>query len=177
MNEFVTEALQADDIDSLFDQMMTDYGQDILQLTYSYVKNNAIAEDLTQEIFVKCYKALPSFERRSNPRTWLWRIAINHCKDYLRSWHHRNVMLTYEKEVEPASSEEVVEQTVLKSEEDAQLINAILQLSMKYREPIYLFYFQELSIKEIESLTGVKRNTIKTRMRRALALLKESLEG
>ncbi|MBS4205955.1 sigma-70 family RNA polymerase sigma factor [Lederbergia citrea] len=177
MEDFVAEALQAADIDLLFDQIMTDYGQDMLQLTYSYVKNNAVAEDLTQEIFVKCYKALPNFEHRSNLRTWLWRIAINHCKDYLRSWHHRNIILTYENEVEPVSSHDNVEHAVLRLEEEMELIKAVLQLPIKYREPVYLYYFQEMTIKEIELLIGVKQNTIKTRLRRAMTLLKESLEG
>ena len=126
------------DLDVLFDQIMTDYGQDILQLTYSYVKSTAIAEDLTQEIFVKCYKALPTFEHRSKLRTWLWRIAINHCKDYLRSWHHRNVLLTYENEVEPASAPDELEKTIIRMDEASELFEAVLQLPMKYREPIYL---------------------------------------
>ncbi|CAM3909103.1 sigma-70 family RNA polymerase sigma factor [Lederbergia lenta] len=177
MKEIVAEALQVTEDEIAFDQIMTDYGQAILQLAYSYVKNNAIAEDLTQEIFIKCYKSLHTFQHHSNFKTWLWRIAINHCKDYLRSWHHRKVLLTYESEVEPASDHDHVEQAVIQLNEDSKLIKAILQLPLKFREPIYLHYFEEMSIKEIELLTGVKQNTIKTRMRRAKTLLKESLEG
>lgn len=177
MKDIVAEALQVTDEEIAFDQIMTDYGQAILQLAYSYVKNNAIAEDLTQEIFIKCYKNFHTFQHHSNVKTWLWRIAINHCKDYLRSWHHRKVLLTYENEVEPASEQDHVEQVVIQLNDDNELINAVLQLPLKFREPIYLHYFEEMSIKEIESLIGVKQNTIKTRMRRAKALLKESLEG
>lgn len=160
----------------LFDQIMTDYGQDILQLTYSYVRNHAIAEDLTQEIFVKCYQSLPSFERRANVKTWLWRIAINHCKDYLKSWHHRNVMIA---ETEPYlnSARDQVEQTVIRHEEDVELIEAVMALPLKYREPVYLHYFQDLTVKEIETLTGVKQGTLKTRLRRAKELLKNQLKG
>lgn len=177
LKEFVAEALQVTDEDMLFDEMMTTYGQGVLQLTYSYVKNNAIAEDLTQEIFIKCYKNLHTFAHQSNLKTWLWRIAINHCKDYLRSWHHRKILLTFEKEVEPVSAYDHVEQTVIQTEEDTELIEAILQLPIKYREPLYLHYFEDMSMKEIELLTGVKQNTIKTRLRRAKSILKESLEG
>ncbi|HEY4552647.1 MAG TPA: sigma-70 family RNA polymerase sigma factor [Bacillaceae bacterium] len=177
MGELAAKALQTENIEALFDQIMNDYGQDILQLTYSYVRNTAVAEDLTQEIFVKCYKALPDFEQRASVRTWLWRIAINHCKDHLRSWHVRNVMLTYEKEAEPASSTDIVEHEIIRDNEDQELKKAVLELPLKFREPIYLHYFEELSLKEIEKVTGVKVNTIKTRMRRALALLKERLGG
>lgn len=177
MNEATAEELQTSDIDILFDQIMTDYGQDIMQLTYSYVVNTALAEDLTQEIFVKCYHSLSRFEGRSSIKTWLWRIAINHCKDYLKSWHHRKVLLAYEKAPEPISSRDTVEQAVIRSEEDKKLIEEVLKLPVKYREPIYLHYFEELSVKEIATLTGIKNNTIKTRMRRAIAMLKDSLGG
>ncbi len=177
LNEIAAEGLQTSDIDILFDQIMTDYGQDILQLTYSYVVNSALAEDLTQEIFVKCYHSLPKFEGRSSVKTWIWRIAINHCKDYLKSWQHRKVLLAYEKVPEPVSSYDTVERAVIRSEEDKNLIKAVLELPVKYREPIYLHYFEELSIKEIAMLTGIKNNTVKTRIRRAMAMLKDSLGG
>lgn len=177
MEEFVADTLETADIDTIIDRLMTDYGQEIMQLEFSYVKSNEIAEDLTQEIFVKCYKSLHKFNGRSKIKTWLWRIAINHCKDYLKSWHHRKVLLIYEKTAEPASSNENVEEQVIQSEEEEQLKQAVLQLPIKYREPVYLYYFQEMSIKEIELMTGVKQNTVKTRMRRAMTLLRQRLEG
>ena len=74
--------------------MMNKYGQEILQLVYSYVNNKEVAEDLTQDIFVKCYKSLHTYKGKSKLKTWLWRIAINHCKDYLKSWYNKNVIAT-----------------------------------------------------------------------------------
>lgn len=69
----------------IIDELMQQYGEEILKLVMQYVHNHSVAEDLTQEIFVKCYKALPSFQYGSSLKTWLWRIAINHSKDYLKS--------------------------------------------------------------------------------------------
>ena len=80
----------------IIDELMTDYGQQILQLVMQYVHNAAIAEDLTQEIFVKCYQALPTFHFNSSVKTWLWRIAINHTKDYLKSWYAKNVETNFD---------------------------------------------------------------------------------
>lgn len=57
------------------------------------------------------------------------------------------------------------------------MANAVMELPIKYREVIYLFYFEELPIKEIAEVTQVKENTVKTRLRRAKDLLKERLEG
>ncbi|MCT4475952.1 MULTISPECIES: sigma-70 family RNA polymerase sigma factor [Bacillaceae] len=170
---------QMKDDESLLDEMMSLYGQDILQLVYSYVKDAVVAEDLTQEIFIKCYKALPTYNQQSNIRTWLWRIAINHCKDYRKSWYFRKVS-TAEEEQEWTSTDNV-EEEVIQQDEDRQLAVAVMELPIQYRELIYLHYFQEMKLKEISEITGVKLGTVKTRMRQAKKRLKtyweESTDG
>nr|WP_286676185.1 sigma-70 family RNA polymerase sigma factor [Peribacillus frigoritolerans] len=170
---------QMKDDESLLDEMMALYGQDILQLVYSYVKDAVVAEDLTQEIFIKCYKALPTYNQQSNIRTWLWKIAINHCKDYRKSWYFRKVS-TAEEEQEWTSSDNV-EEEVIQQDEDRQLAVAVMELPIQYRELIYLHYFQEMKLKEISEITGVKLGTVKTRMRQAKRRLKtyweESTDG
>ncbi|MCM3572408.1 MULTISPECIES: sigma-70 family RNA polymerase sigma factor [Mesobacillus] len=158
------------------DEIMTRYGQEILQLAFSYVKNKQIAEDLTQEIFVKCYRSLHTYSGKSKFRTWLWRIASNHCKDYLKSWYNKNVFTTDYQPIYDSIQSESVEQTVIQDEEDGQLASAVMELPVHYREVIYLFYFEEMSIKEIAVVTESKENTIKTRLKRAKELLKERLE-
>uniref|UniRef100_UPI00313B96CB sigma-70 family RNA polymerase sigma factor n=1 Tax=Peribacillus sp. TH27 TaxID=2798484 RepID=UPI00313B96CB len=170
---------QMKDDESLLDEIMSLYGQDILQLVYSYVKDVVVAEDLTQEIFIKCYKALPTYNQQSNIRTWLWRIAINHCKDYRKSWYFRKVS-TAEEEQEWTSTDNV-EEEIIQQDEDRQLAGAVMELPIQYRELIYLHYFQEMKLKDISEITGVKLGTVKTRMRQAKRRLKtyweESTDG
>ncbi|WP_340372159.1 sigma-70 family RNA polymerase sigma factor [Peribacillus sp. FSL E2-0218] len=179
MEELVLKWSQMKDDKSILDEIMSLYGQDILQLVYSYVKDAVVAEDLTQEIFIKCYKALPTYNQQSNIRTWLWRIAINHCKDYRKSWYFRNVS-TAEEEQEWTSTDNV-EEKVIQQDEDMQLAGAVMELPIQYRELIYLHYFQEMKLKEISEITGVKLGTVKTRMRQAKRRLKtyweESTDG
>ncbi|WP_141992984.1 sigma-70 family RNA polymerase sigma factor [Bacillus sp. B4EP4a] len=179
MEEFVLKWSQMKDDKSLLDEIMSLYGQDILQLVYSYVKDAVVAEDLTQEIFIKCYKALPTYNQQSNIRTWLWRIAINHCKDYRKSWYFRKVS-TAEEEQEWTSTDNV-EEEIIQQDEDRQLADAVMELPIQYRELIYLHYFQEMKLKEISEITGVKLGTVKTRMRQAKRRLKtyweESTDG
>ena len=74
------------------------------------------------------------------------------------------------------SQKESVEQTVIQNAEDSRLASAVMSLPIKYREVIYLFYYEELSIKEIAMVIDVKENTIKTRLKKAKELLKEGLE-
>ena len=69
-----------------------------------------------------------------------------------------------------------VEQDIIQKDEDQVLSDAVINLPVKYREVIYLYYFQELTIKEMAEMTGNSQSTIKTRMRRAKHILKTSLE-
>lgn len=176
MDEFVITNATAS-IEQKIEQLMEHYGQDILQLTYTYVHQHAIAEDLTQEIFLKCYNALPSFNGKSSMKTWLWRIAINHTKDYLKSWYNQNVQAADELILHTIDEQTSVEQTVVQHDEDAVLAKSVMQLPVIYREVIYLFYFEDYTSKEIASLLLVNENTVKTRLRKGKALLKKQLEA
>ncbi|GIX57670.1 MULTISPECIES: sigma-70 family RNA polymerase sigma factor [Bacillus cereus group] len=176
MDELMIEAFEIEDKEDLIDEIMNKYGQEVLQLVYSYVNNKEVAEDLTQDIFVKCYKSLHTYKGNSNLKTWLWRIAINHCKDYLKSWYNKKVIVTEDDFTYMESQKESVEQIVIQSAEDSRLASAVMNLPIKYREVIYLFYYEELSIKEIAIVIDVKENTIKTRLKKAKELLKKGLE-
>ncbi|MGG0123384.1 sigma-70 family RNA polymerase sigma factor [Bacillus paranthracis] len=176
MDELMIEAFEIEDKEDLIDEIMNKYGQEVLQLVYSYVNNKEVAEDLTQDIFVKCYKSLHTYKGNSNLKTWLWRIAINHCKDYLKSWYNKKVIVTEDDFTYTESQKESVEQIVIQSAEDSRLASAVMNLPIKYREVIYLFYYEELSIKEIAIVIDVKENTIKTRLKKAKELLKKGLE-
>ncbi|TWG41893.1 LOW QUALITY PROTEIN: RNA polymerase sigma-70 factor (ECF subfamily) [Bacillus sp. AK8] len=175
VDELTIEAFEIEDKEDLIDEIMNKYGQEVLQLVYSYVNNKEVAEDLTQDIFVKCYKSLHTYKGNSNLKTWLWRIA-NQCKDYLKSWYNKKVIVTEDDFTYMESQKESVEQTVIQNAEDRELASAVMSLPIKYREVIYLFYYEELSIKEIATVIEVKENTIKTRLKKAKELLKEGLE-
>ncbi len=176
VDELTIEAFEIEDKEDLIDEIMNKYGQEVLQLVYSYVNNKEVAEDLTQDIFVKCYKSLHTYKGNSNVKTWLWRIAINHCKDYIKSWYNKKVIVTEDDFTYMESQKESVEQTVIQNAEDRELASAIMSLPIKYREVIYLFYYEELPIKEIAIVIEVKENTIKTRLKKAKELLKKGLE-
>ena len=120
MEKYIIEAVQLDDKESLIDDIIRNYGQDVLQLVFSYVHNKAAAEDLTQEIFVKCYKNLHTYNRKSKLKTWIWRMVINHSKDYLKSWYNNKVIVT-ETEVQVIESGKSVEESIIRQEEDAEL--------------------------------------------------------
>ncbi|WP_252503103.1 sigma-70 family RNA polymerase sigma factor [Sporosarcina sp. Marseille-Q4943] len=176
MDSYSIEQTKLLSYEKIIDELMTDYGQDILQLVMQYVHNLSVAEDLTQEIFVKCYKALPTFHFNSSMKTWLWRIAINHSKDYLRSWYARNVNATDEELFTRVKSGDCVEQKVIQRQQYDELARAVFSLPVKYREVIYLCYYEEQSMKETADVLQLNESTVKTRLRKAKQLLKKRLE-
>lgn len=156
-------------------QLMTEHGTQVLHLAYSYVRNRQTAEDLTQEIFIKCYEKLDTFKGDSSLQTWLYRIASNHCKDYLRSWHHRKIHVSGYISSLLTGSQASPEKQIMDQAENHELADAMFQLPMKYREVIFLFYYQECSLKEISEICNLNINTVKSRLTKAKKLLKDYL--
>lgn len=166
-----------DNKSELLEQLVDQLGSNIKRLIYTYVKDWSIAEDLTQETFITCYKKMAEFREDSSYKNWLYKIAINKSKDFLRSkWYRRVIPSDFGfenfKEVNKSAEEELVV-----AEEDYALSSQVLLLPKKYREIIILYYYEELKIREIEALTGINQETIKTRLRRAKQRLREQMEA
>ncbi|MFC7785244.1 sigma-70 family RNA polymerase sigma factor [Rossellomorea sp. GCM10028870] len=157
------------------EEVVDQYGEDVWKLVFSYVRHEQAADDLTQEIFIKIYKKMDTFSGHSTLRTWIWRVAINHCKDFLNSWYKRKVFPEEDHHFQMMSSGSTVEGDVIQRNEDRELGKAVFGLPLKYREIIYLHYYADRSLKEVSILLNVKENTVKTRLRRAKQLLKEGL--
>lgn len=156
--------------------LMEQYGTAVLHLAYSYVRDRQIAEDLAQEIFFKCYQKCDTFQGNSLIQTWLFRVASNHCKDYLKSWHHRKVSVSGYISSFLSKHQDSPETQLIKSVENQELTQALFQIPVKYREMLFLFYFQECTLKEIADISSLNLNTVKSRLARAKSLLKEILE-
>lgn len=156
--------------------LMARYGTAVLHLAYSYVRNRQTAEDLAQEIFFKCYQKYDTFQGNSQIQTWLFRVASNHCKDYIKSWHYKKVSVSNYLSSFLAGHNDNPETVMIKNTENQELTGALFRLPLKYREVIFLFYFQECSLKEIAEICNLNLNTVKSRLSRAKSLLKEILE-
>ncbi|QUG42480.1 sigma-70 family RNA polymerase sigma factor [Psychrobacillus sp. INOP01] len=131
--------------------------------------------DVTQEVFVKLYRFLHQFQR-DRFTTWLYKVTLNTARDYYRKE-------TKEKEKEQKLHEvglnytsKSAEDRVLVFEEDRELHDAIQSLDEKYRHPIIMFYFHDLSYEQIAEVLNVPLSTIKIRLMRAKVLLKSALQ-
>lgn len=153
------------------------YAESIKMLAYTYVKNWSAAEDITQDVFIKCYEQLEGFRGDSTYKTWLYKITRNKCKDYLKSkWYRSFIPTDFMKEKIETAEELSTEDQVINKFDDLELSQKVLTLPTKYREIIILFYYEELKIKEIQTLTNLNADTIKTRLRRGKQMLQKNVE-
>lgn len=152
-------------------KIMMEYGDEILRLVYSYVKNRTVAEDLTQLVFMKCFENLDYFRGDSSLKTWLCRIAVNCTNDYFKSWNFKYTFLTDKIHHLFNDKSNSPEELVVKGEDYRHVKKCVLSLPVKYREVIFLHYFEDLSLKEISELLSLNLNTVKSRHIRAKVLL------
>lgn len=152
------------------EQLIHDYGNDLLRLCTLYLKDRYLAEDALQEVYIRVWKKYASFNGQSQEKTWMTRIAINVCKNYMRSpWHIRTDI----EEISELIGKEVNEYQQVDNRID--LMKEILKLKEKYRVMILLYYYQELSVKEISFVLKRKESTVLTHLRRAREQLKKYL--
>ena len=145
----------------------TDY---LLRLCYMYVKDWQAAEDIVQDVFLTYYAKFEQFEERSSLKTYLVRISINKCTDYIKSWRYRKITLTNQ-----FFGAKKDRQNYEENDERLEIANAVLKLPIHLREVIIHYYYEELSVLEVSTLLNLSDNTVKTRLRRARQLLKEQL--
>ncbi|MCA1063853.1 sigma-70 family RNA polymerase sigma factor [Rossellomorea sp. AcN35-11] len=158
-------------------ELMEEYGDMVLRIAYTYVKEKQLAEDVSQEVFIKCYQSLHRFEQRSSYRTWLYSITVNTCKDYVKSWSFRNLIPSEATEIERGHGTDSVSAHVISKEDKAILFREVLKLPVKYREAIIFFYYEDLTIEEMAHVLDVKVNTVKTRLHRGRNRLMKRMKG
>lgn len=151
------------------------FGEEIKRLIFTYVKSFSQTDDIFQEFLITVYQKIDSFKEESSFKTWLYRIAINKSKDYLRSPIYR-LQYSTGKNLEDIYANSPEKQVLLK-ELEKEVIEAVLSLPIKYREIFILRYYQSLSIKEISESIGVNESTVKTRLSRGKVRLEKVLGG
>lgn len=151
-------------------ELFNTHADSLLRLCFIYLKDFHLAEDAVQETFMKAYRSLGGFKALSSEKTWLTRIAINCCKNIMRSKSYRENALELREQLPNGSGgTERNENRILVSAE-------ISRLSVKYREVILLYYYSELTAAEIGKLLTLPRSTVEYRLRRAKSLLGQTLK-
>ena len=141
------------------------YRLSVYRAAYCYTKNSADAEDITQEAFLKLFTSEIGFETDEKAKAWLIRTAINRCKDFRKSLRFRFTV----------QEEEAAEAACTDKRTEDSLLPIVMRLKPKSRCVLYMYYYEEYSVKEIAELLGEKKTTVTTRLMRARKQLKELL--
>jgi RNA polymerase sigma-70 factor (ECF subfamily) len=170
--QWIELALRGDQ--DAFGQLMHRYAGAVYNLAYRMLGNPQDAEDAAQEIFLRAYTRLESFDQTRRFSTWLLTVASNYCIDRLR--RRRFAWLTLDDVAFWLPSERPgPERNALAREQQEMVQQALQRLPEHYRLVMVLRYWQELSYEEIAEVSGLPISTIKTRLHRARNMLAEML--
>ena len=150
-------------------QLIEEYGNKLLRTCYLILNDREEAEDVVQETFIKVFNKIDTFKEKSGLYTWIYAIALNLSRDRMRI---KQDMLELKDEW---IGNDDVESHVEINFDREQLRKEIFEMNSLYKEVLVLFYFEELSIKEISNLLNEKEGTIKSKLSRGRNMLKESL--
>ena len=164
------QMLSSDEREELLERLMSSYGDRIIRTCFLFLRSRQLAEDASQETFIRAWKALDRLKEGPTEKAWLMKIAVNVCKSYLgnRSSGIPDRGIPPDRVKETGKDDQYPDQTVYL---------AVTSLSVKYRAAVILYYYQGLSVKETAEALRLPGATVRTRLARARALLKEDLKG
>lgn len=152
-------------------RLIDSYGNDLLRLCTLYLKDRHLAEDALQETYIKVWQKYSTYKCEANEKTWITRIAINVCKNFLRTAWFKKTNTADVMEIFKGSGN-----SYRQLEESIDVMTAIQELKEKYRTVLLLFYYQEFSVKEIANIIGAKQSTVLSLLRRGREQIKQKLK-
>ena len=158
------------DMSEVFERLVQTYQTPLRHLCCVMLKDVHLADDAVQETFIKAYRALNAFRKESSEKTWLTRIAVNTCRDMMRSrW-----VMHINRSVNIA---DLPEESAESDTEDTELMDTVLRLPLKQREVVLLYYYQDLTMQEISETLQITVSNVSRRLENARKALRKQLEG
>jgi RNA polymerase sigma-70 factor (ECF subfamily) len=164
-----------------FDEVYARFGEMVYNLSLRLAGNREEAADLTQEVFLRIYRHLGSFGGRSTLKTWVFRIAINHCRDRLS--RHIPPMQSIDGDPEEGTTGVVLadpnrgpEELAVAADEGRRVMASLARVPQVFREAVVLRDLEGLSYEEIAEVLGVRVGTVRSRIARGREQLRHLLE-
>lgn len=139
------------------------YGDMVRRISFLYFSNRADVEDVFQEVFLQYFLNIDKIKNEEHKKAWLCRVTFNKCNDLRKSFWRRNVVSLEKVEVP------------FESEEQSEIIAAVIKLPNDYKNVIYMHYYEGFTIPEIATITKKNINTVYSLLRRGKAKLKKEL--
>ena len=143
------------------------YADTVRRLCMIQLKNYADTEDIFQNVFLKYALSSRSFESPEHEKAWFIRVTINACKDLIKSFFRSRTV----------SLDEIAEQSSEMPTDDREVLEAVLSLPPKYKDVVYLHYYEGYTAPQISRILGKNVNTIYTLINRSRQLLRDKLGG
>lgn len=143
------------------------YGDTVRRICMIHLKNMADTEDIFQTVFLKYVLRTAPFDAPEHEKAWIIRVTVNSCKDLLKSFFRTRTV----------SLETLIEKSQDIPEDHSDVLEAVLALPEKYKDPIYLHYYEGYTAEEIGQILHKNTNTVYTLLTRARQMLKTRLEG
>jgi RNA polymerase sigma-70 factor (ECF subfamily) len=145
-----------------------EHGRAVYYLALRFLGDPARAEDATHDVFLKAFRKLDQFRGGSSLRTWLYRITINHCKNLVQTWHHRNVLPSADPSVWENMADHNTPLRVIETKELGERIQKTLDaLPEEYRLMLLLVADEELSYEAVGELLGQTADSVRGKLYRA----------
>ncbi len=167
-----------------FRELVERYQRPVLSVIVRMVRDSQLAEDLAQEVFLKVYRRLRTFDPQRKLSSWLFKIAHNTTLDHLRRKHVRTIPLEVEREEGTVANEHLPDLSVESPDTQVHrgdlasaLEATIATLRPEYREVVVLRYQEDMSYQEIVEITGLPMGTVKTHLHRARKEMVEKLRA
>ena len=160
---------QSELADSFFSEVYTEHSRAIFYLALRFLGDPQKAEDATHDVFLKAFRKVDQFRGDSSWRTWLYRIAINHCRNLQQTWHERHMITNVDEAVwatTPAKVDSPLR--ILETKELGERIQKALDgLSAEYRLLLLLVADEQLSYEEVGILTEQTADAVRGKLHRA----------
>lgn len=143
------------------------YADTVRRICMVHLKNYTDTEDVFQTVFLKYVQSAIQFESDEHERAWLIRVTINACKDLLKSFFRSRTL----------SIDQLIEQAAEIPPDNREVLEAVLSLPAKYRDVVYLHYYENYTAPQISRILGKNVNTVYTLLTRSKKMLKEKLGG
>ena len=140
------------------------YADMVRRISFMYLRNADDVEDIFQDVFLRLFRYEKSFDSDEHEKAWLLRVTINRCKDLHKSFFRSRVCSLNDMEI------------TFEDEHESEVLQQVLALPQKYKDVVYLFYYEGYSVQEISKILCVKENTAYSHLHRARQMLKERLE-
>ena len=154
-----------EDPNQALERLMDSFGAIVMRTAYFYTGDRHLAEDISQEAFLRAYRNWPTFRGESSVRTWLTAITVNLCRDKMGA-RMFSEQPTAPDRIDTGRTISVEEEALIRLEK-TEVLQHVLRLPLVYQEALYLYYYLDLSTREIAEATSSPEGTVRNRLHRA----------